>query len=451
MRTVEPIRIAIGRHWSLAWPLIIANAATPFLGLADAAIAGHLDSAYYLAAVTVGAELFAVFFGAFNFLRMGTTGLVAQATGAQTPEIGLETLGNGLLLGLVIGLCLIGIGWAGIPTALALADPAADLVDPLRGYLEIRIYGAPASLMLFAVSGWLIGLGRTREALYLAVGINAVNILLNFLLAIGFGLNAKGIALGTVIAEVLGILYGFYWVKTLHPQASIIRLYKPISERMLQLLKLNGPLFLRTLALQTVFVTLSVYAARIGVTEAAAVGLFLVLLATAAYALDGFAFASEIEAGRQLGAGQVREFVHGLWAGAILTVFCALCIIGVISLFGGSLVELLTEHTGVQSESQRLLQWFGLILAALCLSYWLDGVFVGLTRSVDMCISMAVATGLGWFGVLQLVSTDRVEGLFIAFFSFGVVRTLTLGSRLPAALRDLRSRAANHPIKYEPV
>lgn len=451
MRTADRLRSALARHWTLAWPLIIANAATPLLGLADAAIAGHLDAAYYLAAVTLGAELFAVFFGAFNFLRMGTTGLVAQAAGAQTPDVGLHVLGNAMILAVAIGLCLIGLGALIIPWAIILANPTPELVDPLRAYLEIRIYGAPASLMLFAVSGWLIGLGKTREALYLAVGINGLNIALNYALAIGLGLNAEGIALGTVIAEITGVFYGLYWVVTLNSSARLKSMWAFRVVRMIELLKVNGPLFIRTLALQTVFVSLSIYAARIGVAEAAAVGLFLVLLATAAYALDGFAFASEIEAGQRYGAGDTKTFIDSLWAGALLTSLCAAAIAGLMHLLGSELVGLLTRHENVQIEARSLLNWFSLILGSLCLSYWLDGVFVGLTRSLDMCISMLVATTLGWFGALFWLSSDRLDGLFGAFLCFGLIRTLTLAARLPSAWAAVKRQALNHPTRCEPV
>lgn len=451
MRANHRVAGALGRHWSLAWPLILANCAIPLLGLADAAIAGHLDQAYYLAAVTVGAELFAVFFGSFSFLRMGTTGLVAQAVGQNAETQSLKILSNALILGAGIGLVITGLGLVVIEPIISAMQPATALVTPLSAYLEIRFMSAPASLMSFAISGWFIGRGHTRIALYLALGVNAVNILLNYVLAIGLEMNSNGIALGTVIAEYLGLGYAAFWLSRVADIDAFLRTLGLERQVLGRLVRVNGPLFIRTLALQVVFVGLSVQAARIGVTEAAAVGLFLVLLATAAYALDGFAFASEIEAGQAFGAGERQRFTESLWAGASLTLFTTVLIVIVMANAGPSIIGVLTAHTQVRSAAIGLLPWFHLILLVLCLSYWLDGVFIGLTRSLEMCLTMCVATAIGWFGALWWTGGQTLEHLFTAFVCFGILRTVLLASRLPSAWRSVKPSGADHPTQSGPA
>jgi len=449
MRLNHRLGGALSTHWGLAWPLILANSAIPLLGLADAAIAGHLKHAYYLAAVTVGAELFAVFFGAFSFLRMGTTGLVAQAVGQNATTTTLKILANALVLAGSLGLVVTVSGTLAVDQVIKWIKPNPDILLPLTAYLEIRMLSAPAALMSFALTGWFIGRGLTRIALYLALGVNLLNIVLNYVFAIGLGMNSNGIALGTVIAEYLGLGYGAFWLSRVTGLTQFLKNLRPERIVLIRLLGINGPLFVRTLALQVVFVGLSVHAARLGVTEAAAVGLFLVLLATAAYALDGFAFASEIEAGQALGSGQSERFKNSLWAGAILTLGTTLLMLLAVATGGSYLIQALTAHNEVQLVATGLLPWFYGILLALCLSYWLDGVFIGLTRSLEMCLTMCLATLIGWIGVLYWNDANSLDDLFFAFFCFGVLRTLFLGSRLPAAWRIVMTREAHRRAKSE--
>ena len=210
---IEPI----GRLWRLALPLIIANISTPILGLADAAISGHLDHAYYLAAVTVGAELLVVFFGAFSFLRMGTTGMVAQAVGANDHNLSFSILSHAIAFAAIIGIGLFVLGSQAITPILELAKAPAEMHRPLEEYLETRLWGAPANLALLVLTGWFIGKGHTQIALYLAISINLLNICLNYTLAIGYQMNSFGIALGTVISEYVGLIVAFtilsHWLK----------------------------------------------------------------------------------------------------------------------------------------------------------------------------------------------------------------------------------------------
>lgn len=452
MRTFTELKVATHRHWALAWPLIIANSATPLLGLADAAIAGHLAAPFYLAAVTVGAELFAILFGTFLFLRMGTTGLVAQSEGRGDTQGGLQLLMHALLIATAIGLALVVFGHWLLEPIVQIIRPASEIDAALAEYLEIRLLSAPAALCIFAVTGWLVGRGRTKISLYLALGINVVNIALNYALAIGLEMNSAGIAWGTVISEYLGLIYGFAWMYILAGHQDLWASFRLRTAQLWALVRVNGPLMLRTIALHAVFAGLSIAAARIGAIEASAVGIFLVLLATAAYALDGFAYASEIEAGQAIGQRNYARFRDSLWAGALLTLITAACITLVIALFGSTIVSALTAHDAVITEATRRLDAFTLILLALCLSYWLDGVFIGLTRTMDMCLTMWLAASIGWFGMLAWYQNPTLDELFVAFLVFAVLRTGLLGARLPVAMRHVNVHFSDHhPRASEPV
>jgi len=434
------------RLWHLAWPLIIANIATPLLGLADAAIAGHLDQAYYLAAVTVGAELLVIFFGTFSFLRMGTTGLGAQAVGSNDQAHSFRIVANAVLLALAIGSLLLIAGAQAIDPLLEFANPTLEMTDPLREYLEVRLWGGPANLTLISLTGWFIGQGLTRIALYLSVGINILNIVCNYLLAIELQLNSYGIALGTVISEYAGVVIAgaVLWRKFTLSKVVIDSIQA--SGLWVQLVKINTPLMLRTILLHSVFVALSVFAARLGVKEAAAIGLILVLLATAAYALDGFAYASEIEAGQALGERQFERFADSLRAGAILSFASTAVIVLFANVFHSQLFHALTDFQDVVTEANTLMTWFTWILFALCGSYWLDGVFIGLTKTLDMCLAMGLATVFGWIGSLWFIGTHSLDQLMTAFLIFSIIRTISLGSRLPAIIGEIKSLSVlTHP------
>jgi MATE family multidrug resistance protein len=436
----------VNRLWHLAWPLIIANIATPLLGLADAAIAGHLDQAYYLAAVTVGAELLVIFFGTFSFLRMGTTGLVAQAVGSNDQAHSFRIVANAVLLALAIGCLLLLAGAQAIDPLLKFAKPTLEMTEPLQEYLKVRLWGAPANLTLIALTGWFIGQGLTRIALYLSVGINILNIVCNYLLAIELQLNSYGIALGTVISEYTGVLIAGVVLWRKFTLSKVVIGSIKASGLWVQLVKINTPLMLRTILLHSVFVTLSVFAARLGVEEAAAIGLILVLLATAAYALDGFAYASEIEAGQALGERQFERFTDSLRAGAVLSIASTAVIVLFTNVFHSQLFHALTDFQDVVTEANSLMTWFTWILFALCGSYWLDGVFIGLTKTLDMCLTMCFATVFGWIGSLWFIGTHSLDQLMAAFLIFSIIRTISLGSRLPAIIEEIRSLSVlTHP------
>ena len=446
------ILTSVFRLWNLALPLIIVNIATPFLGLADASISGHLEASFHLAAVTLGAGLLAIFFGMFSFLRMGTTGLVAQAIGSENQSYAIQILFHAMLLAIGIGCLVLIVGPQAIGPILAIADPAANITQPLNEYLKMRLWAAPASLMLFVLTGWFIGQGLTRISLYLAIGTNLINIMLNYGLAIGLELNSFGIALGTSISEYLGVVLGFGFLFHQFSGRLIKELIQVKATVFVRLFKVNAPLIIRTIALQTVFVMLSIYAARLGTAEASALGLLLVLLATAAFGLDGFAYACEIEAGQSLGQKDYNRLKSCLLAGLILTTVTGLMLIGFVRIWHTAIFALLTDFADVLQLTNELSSWFTWMLLALCWSYWLDGIFIGLTRTLDMCITMCFTLAFGWLGGIWIFGIDSLDALMAAFMVFAVTRTISLGSRLPFVIRDIKSLIDQDHLKIsEPV
>ena len=175
--------------WSRAWPIILANAAVPLLGIVDTAVIGNLGDLSQLGAIAFGAMIFSLIYWSFGFLRMGTTGFTAQAAGAGDEAEVRATLGRALLVSVGLGLGIILLQWPLARLALALLNGSAEVEALTRDYFEIRIWGAPATLSIFALTGCLIGLGRSRQLLMVQLFLNGVNIFLDVLFAAVLGLS----------------------------------------------------------------------------------------------------------------------------------------------------------------------------------------------------------------------------------------------------------------------
>ena len=330
---------------------------------------------------------------------------------------------------------------------LELAQAPAEMHRPLEEYLETRLWGAPANLSLLVLTGWFVGKGHTQIALYLAITINLLNICLNYSLAIGYQMNSFGIALGTVISEYVGLIVAFTILAlgSRNMRRPLKQTWQPAL--VVKLIKVNLPLMIRTIALHGVFVTLSVFAARLGTVEAASVGLILVLLATAAYALDGFAYAAEIEAGQSLGERHFNRFIDSLKGGAILSGFSAVIIVSIFTIFQLQIFSTLTDFDAVIGQATDLMVWFAGIVLVLCWSYWLDGVFIGLTKTLDMCLTMCFSTGFGWVGGIWAFGSTSLDSLMGAFLMFSALRTLSLALRLPAVVHEVRTHSDQNHLK----
>jgi len=206
------------RLWSLAWPLMLTNLTIPLLGLVDTFVLGHLESPVYLAAVAVGANLFTIQYWSFGFLRMGTTGMTAQAQGAQNQDDLRRLLVQSPLLGGALGLILLVGHQPLIRMGLALMKPDPEVMELAMIYCQIRIFSAPAVLAQYALIGWLIGRHDTRAALQIAVATNLLNLTLDLVFVMGFGMTAAGVALASVIAEIFALGLGLWLIRKRHPQ-----------------------------------------------------------------------------------------------------------------------------------------------------------------------------------------------------------------------------------------
>ena len=416
--------------WALAAPIILSNLTIPLLGAVDTAVMGHLPHPEFLGAVGLGGMIFSFIFWGFGFLRMGTTGLVAQAYGADEGREIRRILAQSVLLALALAAAVLILQRPVWWLAERLIDTTPQITALTETYFNIRIWAAPASLLNYTALGWLIGMQDTRSALLLMVVVNGVNIVLDVVLVVGLGMTIDGVALASVCAEWSGVLAAAAIVVRRLPQGQWRWSEVADWASLRRLLDLNRDIMLRTLCLIFAFAFFTRQSAALGPLILAANTVLLNFLTVMAYGLDGFANAAEALIGRFQAAGRHRQpnpslrrafLLTGVWSG-----LCAALAALVFLLAGTSLIALLTDLPEVRETARRYLPW---LVAAPVLSvwcYWLDGVFIGATYGQRMRNSMllslfGVFLPVWWFS--QILGN---HGLWLALMSFMVARGLTL-------------------------
>jgi MATE family multidrug resistance protein len=444
--TLEPpTRLQVLR---LAWPIVLANAAVPMLGLVDTAVIGNTGSVVDLGAIALGALLFSFVYWSFGFLRMGTTGFTAQASGAgDEPEV-RATLARALLLGGGIGLLLVALQRPILWISLRLLGASAEVEGLTRAYFDLRIWGAPASLATFAVLGCFVGLGRTRQVLIVQLVLNGLNAALDVYFAGGLGWGVRGIALGTAIAEWSTLFVALALARTMlrrsHQDAEAFWPWARILDpaKAARTLRANADILVRTLFLLLGFAWFTNEGARFGDTILAANHVLLQLITMSAYLLDGYAHASEILVGRAIGRRQGRLFDAAVRSATELAGLSALVLAALLFLGGGPAIRLLTDLGSVRDTAATFLPYAGVYVLVSFAAFQLDGVFIGATRTRDMRNASVLSFATFLLVSLLLIARAGNRGLWIAFILYVVVRALTLATRYPALRRSLPDRPA---------
>ena len=305
--------------WSLSWPAMISGLSVPILGLIDTAIVGRVESSVALGSVALGSWLFDMLYWSFGFLRMGTTGLISQARGRQDMERMRPLLARPLLMGLILGVCIIYLGFNLAPHLISLmvGDPEqTELISKGIEYFRARVYGGPAVLMNYALLGWLLGMGQAKRALFMQLGLNILNALLSLLWGIKYGV--EGVGWASAVAQWAIFVYWGSEIWTKHcPPLSWNKLHKSLKDRSAwgTLMSLNVNLWIRTCLLLGCFGLLNTLGARLGVLTLSANALLLHLQSLQAFALDGFAHGTEIMVGEKIGAKDLPGYRHTLRVG----------------------------------------------------------------------------------------------------------------------------------------
>lgn len=428
--TGHPLNRSAHREvWRLAMPMILSNITVPALGMVDTAVIGHLPSAHYLGAVTLGALVFSFLYLGFNFLRMGTTGLTAQALGSGDGDELRAGLGRGLLLAVGLGILLLlaqrPVAWA----AFYFLDAAPDILAGARNYFDVRIWSAPATLANYVLLGWFLGMQKVRIPLLLLTVVNGINIALDLLFVNVLKLGVPGVALASVLADYSGLLLGVMLA------ARVLGNFPGVwsgsllicRERVQRLFTVNGDIFVRTLCLISAFAFFTLQGAKLGELTLAANAVLMNFQTFMAYALDGFAHAAEAMVGRAVGARRWSALSAALKA----TLFWSVLVSGAFSLFyliaGEWGIALLTDLPAVRAMAMEFLPWLVLSPVVSVWSYWFDGVFVGATLSRQMRNTMIVSALLIYLPVWSLTRPLGNHGLWLALLVFMAARALTMG------------------------
>ncbi len=416
------------RVWALAAPMILSNLSVPLVALVDSAVIGHLPHAHQLASVAVGGSLYTLLIWVMGFLRMGTTGFAAQATGRQDGGELRQILLQGLLLALGFALLLSMVALPLKGVALQLMQPSAELDDLTREYFHTRLLGLPAALASYALIGWFLGAQNARAPLAMLLTTNLLNVALDLWFVLGLEWGVAGAARASVIAEWSGALLGLALTRGAlrrHPgQLDMPALRRWQNWR--PLMAVNRDIFIRSLALQLVFFLVTVQGTRLGDATVAANALLLNGLLLTAHALDGLAHAVEALSGHAIGAGNRDELRRTLTVAGGWSLIASLGFAGFFLLGGHLFIQLQTDIPAVRELALAYMPYLAALPVIAVWSYLLDGLFIGATRAREMrngmLLALAIALPLGW--LLQGLGN---HGLWLAFLAFMLSRGICLG------------------------
>ncbi len=409
------------RIWQLALPVILSNITLPLLGMVDIAVVGHQYPAHVLSAIAIGTLVFEVLFLLFGFLRMGTTGLVAQKPHDAA------IFYRAILTSLAIACVLIILQQPLFHMACFFMDMTDAVQKTLSQYFHLRIYAAPATLGNFVLVGYFFGQQNTKAPLFLLILTNTTAILFDLLLVRGLNFGVTGLALASIISQTLGFIVGLLLALSRYqPKRPNKALLLDVHE-LLRLFHLNKDIFIRTLCLMATFAYFTSAGSRLGTSIVAANAILLNMHQFIACALDGFAIACEVLVGRAIGTKNKRAFQDAIKTSGLFS----LAVAGLLSLFywlmGNTIIELMTSLPQVKHTAQSYLIWIILLPLFTVGGFLLDGVFIGATWSKPMRNTMLFSTLLIYFPCVLIMRPLGNTGLWIAFCLFMLARGFSLG------------------------
>lgn len=410
---------------NIAIPSIISNITVPLLGLVDTAISGHMGDAAYIGAVAVGSMIFNVMYWLCGFLRMGTSGMTAQSLGQRNLDGVASLLARSITVAMGIAAAIIILQVPIGNIALTLVNPTDEIRSAAAAYFKICVWGAPAMLCLYSLTGWYIGMQNTRLPMLISIMQNVVNIIASLSFVYGMGMKIEGVALGTLTAQYAGLIVSLaLWSNTYGR-----RLFHRICwgrlldvAAMKRFFAVNRDIFLRTLFIVAVnFYFLSAGASQ-GTVVLAVNTLLMQLFTLFSYVMDGFAYAGEAMCGRLHGAGNSRDFHRAIkrlfvWGTALSIGYTLVYAIG-----GNAFLALLTNNSVVIAASAEYFPWAVLIPICGMAAFIWDGVFIGITATRGMLMSAIVSTLLFFVVYIALRTSLHNHALWIAFLVYLAMR-----------------------------
>lgn len=419
--------------FGLAIPAVVTNITVPLLGMADLAIVGHMGNAVYIGAVAVGSMMFNVIYWIFGFLRMGTSGLTAQALGANDYQQVRHLLRQSITAALIIATLMILCQRAIFHATTLIMQPDDTVTATVDTYFSICVWGAPAVMGLYSLTGWFIGMQNTRIPMYVSIAQNITNLLVSITLVFGFGLRIEGVALGTMIAQWTGFGMALMWLKR-----SLAKVEDRDSDKpgmkwhhgMLRFFAVNRDIFLRTLFLVMVNLFFTSCGSRQGTLMLSANTLLLILFTLTSFLLDGLAYAAEALGGKYCGAADRKAFSTLTRRLFLWGIIVAIAFTLVFAFGGKPLLHLLTSEHDVISTALPYLPWAVAIPIAGVTAFLLDGLFIGLTATRPMLWSTALAAVVFFALYFALAPTLHNHALWLALIAYltmrGIVEMLML-------------------------
>ncbi|WP_102349681.1 MATE family efflux transporter [Bacillus sp. Marseille-P3661] len=438
----NPIKTSLSnkQYMVLAIPIIISQMTTPLLGAVDTAVVGQLPNPIFIGGVAVGSLIFNTLYWVLGFLRVSTSGFTSQAHGANNHTELLYSLLRPMLIATVIGILFIllqePIKWA----ALKIINPTSNVAEQAALYYDIRIWGAPFALMSYVILGWLIGSSHVKLTVYMQIGMNLVNIVLDVVFVNVLNMGVTGVALASLIAEVGVTLVGiFILIKLKLVDITEIHLIKNIFEKtvFMKMIKVNRDLFIRSICLLTVYTLFTAKGAQMGEVELAANAILFQIHFIMAYALGGFGNASSILIGRAIGSNNNQLFVDTLKVSAKWGIISGIVLALFLFIFSSVIYPLFTS---IEEVIQCILQYQGWLLLFPIVGFWgiiLNGVFSGATEAAQIRNSLMVSMILFIVLIYVLIPILGNHGLWIAFTLFTLSRSVVLGSYLPKLSKRL--------------
>ena len=420
------------RVLGVAIPIVLANATIPILGAVDTGVVGQMGLAVPIGAVGIGAIIISAIYWLFGFLRMGTTGLTAQAIGSNDHSETSALLVRGILIGLGAGLVLIMTQIPLFSAALGIAPASFEVESLAQEYLKIRVYSAPAAIAIFGITGWLIANERTRAVLVLMLLINSINIVLDFVFVLRLGWGVEGVAYATLIAEWSGLFFGL-WLARKGFKNGYWRNWSQIFDRarLTKMAKVNSDILIRSVLLEIAFVSFLFLGSSFDDATLAANQVLIQFLNITAYAMDGFAFAAEALVGKALGAKNRLIFrrsavMTSQWGfGSVVVMALAFYV------FGNTIINVMTTAEDVRAVSYEYLPWMVLAPLVGAAAWMLDGIFIGATRTADMRNMMFISFCVYLIALALLLPKYDNHGLWASLIIFSIARGVTLGYKYP--------------------
>ncbi|MCD4835206.1 MAG: MATE family efflux transporter [Bacteroidales bacterium] len=425
------------RILNISIPNIISNITVPLLGIVDLALVGHLDSKVYIGAIALGSMIFNFIYWGFSFLRMGTGGFAAQSYGKKDFRESFYILYRALLVGFIGAVFLLIIQKPIDLLSFFIINGSDEVEFFARQYFYIRIWAAPATIALYSISGWYIGMQNAKIPMIIAITVNLLNVGFNVLFIKVFGMKSDGVALGTVLAQYLGLIVGLIFLSKNSKRLKQYLNFKEILQlnALKKFFNVNKDIFIRTISLVFALSFFTAKSAKYGDTLLAVNTLLLQFFMIYAHVVDGFAFAGEALAGKYFGARdkfnliKVSKFLFywGLLMAGIFTI---------AYYFGDNLLlKILTDNTEIINNIQPYLFWIYLIPVITFGAFIWDGIFIGVTASASMRNTMLISTFLVFIpSYFILHHYFYNHGLWAAFMIFMIARFVTLSLYAPKAI-----------------